>query len=174
VVLVAVERPDRARGAVRLLVVPDGRARTVRAALPAAVHPDAEVRVPAGRPALAAGAAGAGLRVGATPAGAEPARVAAAAGCWLRGPLQGAVEAGHLQAYLDEAGFRASGSEAHGARFHRLLERAVTTPPIRYADLVAAPPAEGGRVSPTPPAGRRQPPSRPALAPAGDRPWRTG
>ena len=172
VVLVAVER--RLGGRCRLVPVPDGRARTVPPVLVAAVDRHAEVRVAPGRTAIAAAARAAGRRVTVTGAGDGPARVAAAVGCWLRGPLKGAVEPGHLPAYLDEFAFRAEGPSSHGARFHRLLVRAVGTPPLRYADLVAVPEGPGRRPG-RPPATGRPPPPRPSAAPgAPTRPWRAG
>lgn len=53
---------------------------------------------------------------------------------WLLGTHQGSVTAAHLDAYLDEFGFRFNRrkSRRRGMLFYRLLENAVVTEPTRY------------------------------------------
>ena len=89
---------------------------------------------------------------------------------WLEGTHQGAVEAEHLQSYLDEFIFRFNRRTAHkrGLLFLRLIERAVEADPIRYRDIVANPQPTG--LTRTPPR-RRQWPRTLAVDPL-DRPWR--
>lgn len=92
---------------------------------------------------------------------------------WLLGTHQGAVEAGHMPAYLNEFTFRFNRrrSRARGMLFYRLLQQAVETGPVPYHALVVNPrPREDGG-KPLPPGGRRTaPPSlRLELPP---RPWR--
>jgi transposase-like protein/Zn ribbon nucleic-acid-binding protein len=57
---------------------------------------------------------------------------------WLLGTHQGAVEAKHLQSYLDEYVFRFNRrkSAQRGLLFYRLLESAMRTKTITYEDLV--------------------------------------
>jgi len=92
---------------------------------------------------------------------------------WLLGTLQGAVEADHMQAYLNEFAFRFNRRRSghRGLLFHRLLEQAVHAEPVRYRDLVANP--RPGWARDTPP---RRDRSWPASldTPALDRPWRRG
>ena len=80
-------------------------------------------------------------------------RVASLLKRWLLGTHQGAVEADHLQAYLDEFAFRFNRrrSEFRGLLFRRLLEQAVQVEPVSYRSLV---------VNPSPKLTKPQPPSR--------------
>lgn len=66
-------------------------------------------------------------------------RVASLLKRWLLGTHQGAVDPGHLQAYLDEFSFRFNRrtSRRRGLLFHRLLEQAVVTDPSPYKAIVA-------------------------------------
>ena len=68
-------------------------------------------------------------------------RIAALLKRWLLGTHQGAVHDTQLDAYLDEFAFRFNrrSSRSRGLLFYRLLERAVVTPPVTYADVVAKP-----------------------------------
>jgi transposase-like protein len=99
-------------------------------------------------------------------------RVASLLKRWLLGTHHGAIEADHLQAYLDEFAFRFNRrrSSARGMLFFRLLGQAVATKPTAYAHLVATPRPK--RVKPTPPVVRRGGPGSLARMPL-DRPWRT-
>jgi transposase-like protein len=56
---------------------------------------------------------------------------------WLLGTHQGAVDAKHLQAYLDEYVFRFNRrkSAQRGLLFYRLLESAMRTKTVTYKDL---------------------------------------
>jgi transposase-like protein len=68
-------------------------------------------------------------------------RIASLIKRWLLGTHQGAVEADHLQAYLDEFAFRFNRrkSEFRGLLFRRLLEQAVQVEPLSYKTLVVNP-----------------------------------
>jgi len=98
-------------------------------------------------------------------------RVASLAKRWLLGTHQGAVDAAHLPAYLNEFVFRFNRrhSRSRGMVFYRVLELAVIHDPVRYRDLIATqrPPA----VPRAPPQARGHPPS--LERPPADRPWRT-
>ena len=98
-------------------------------------------------------------------------RVASLAKRWLLGTHQGAVEADHLQAYLNEFCFRFNRrhSRARGLLFYRLMQLAVSAPPLTYRHLVVNP--QPKRRRPTAPLGTRSQPESLALPPAG-RPWR--
>ncbi len=65
-------------------------------------------------------------------------RVASLLKRWLLGTHQGAIRAGHLDAYLEEFTFRFNrrSSRRRGLLFYRLLEQAVVTDPAPYKDLV--------------------------------------
>lgn len=101
-------------------------------------------------------------------------RVASLVKRWLLGTHHGAVEADHLQAYLDEFTFRFNrrGSRARGMLFYRLLQQAVEKGPIPFHALIANPsPVKEGRDKPKPPGSRRTaPPSLRAQVPSN--PWR--
>jgi transposase-like protein len=86
-------------------------------------------------------------------------RVASLLKRWLLGTHQGAVEADHLQGYLDEFAFRFNRrrSEFRGLLFRRLLEQAVRVGPISYRSLV---------VNPTPKRNKPQPPPEHRVGPA--------
>ena len=90
---------------------------------------------------------------------------------WLLGTHQGAVEADHLQGYLDEFAFRFNRrrSEFRGLLFRRLIEQALQVGTITYRSLVVNPTTK--RVKPKPPTTRRAGPSSLAVTPPG-RPWR--
>lgn len=90
---------------------------------------------------------------------------------WLQGTHQGRVEQGHIQSYLDEFVFRFNRRNANqrGLLFLRLLERAVTADPLRYADIVVN--SKPKRHPPVPP-GQRRWPGTLAVDPL-DRPWRS-
>jgi len=94
-------------------------------------------------------------------------RVASLAKRWLFGTHQGAVEADHLQAYLNEFCFRFNrrDSRAHSLLFYRLMQLSAGAPPVIYRQLVANP-----RPKRVPPTGPRPRPGSLALTPPG-RPW---
>ena len=56
---------------------------------------------------------------------------------WLLGTHQGAFSKEHLQSYLEEFTFRFNRRTSHsrGQLFHRLLEQAVSTPPVTQEDI---------------------------------------
>ena len=96
-------------------------------------------------------------------------RIASLLKRWLLGTHQGAVEADHLQGYLDEYAFRFNRRQAEfrGLLFRRLLEQAVAVGPVTYRSLVANPSAK--RKTPQPPGGH---PARAPSLTAGARPHR--
>jgi transposase-like protein len=98
-------------------------------------------------------------------------RVVALLKRWLLGTHQGAVSAEHLDAYLNEFTFRFNrrASRRRGLLFYRLLEQAVVTDPIAYADLIATP-RPGSRRATAPTGVRPNPTS--LTRPSVDRPWR--
>ncbi len=98
-------------------------------------------------------------------------RVASLAKRWLLGTHQGAVEADHLQVYLNEFCFRFNrrSSRSRGLLFFRLMQLAAGAPPVTYRQMLVNPKSK--RTRPTPPAGHRSLPASLALPPAG-RPWR--
>ncbi len=98
-------------------------------------------------------------------------RVASLVKRWLLGTHQGAVEADHIQGYLDEFAFRFNRrrSEFRGLLFRRLLEQAVEVGPVTYRSLV---------VNPSPKLTKPRPPTTHRVGPASltttspARPWR--
>lgn len=98
-------------------------------------------------------------------------RVASLVKRWLLGTHQGAVEADHIQAYLNEFCFRFNrrNSRLRGMLFFRLMQLAAGAPPITYRQLVVNPKPK--RLKPTAPSGPRPRPGSLAL-PAAGRPWR--
>ncbi|MDH3209974.1 MAG: IS1595 family transposase [Burkholderiaceae bacterium] len=99
-------------------------------------------------------------------------RVSSLAKRWLLGTHQGAVNADHLQAYLNEFCFRFNRrtSRSRGMLFFRLMQLAVGAPPLTYRQIVVNPKPKHTR--PTAPTGPRPQPASLTLPPAG-RPWRT-
>lgn len=69
-------------------------------------------------------------------------RVASLVKRWILGTHHGAVQPGHLDAYLDEFVFRFNrrSSGSRGMLFYRLLQQAVVTDPVTYNDVVSSPP----------------------------------
>lgn len=65
-------------------------------------------------------------------------RVASLVQRWVLGTHHGSVQPEHLDAYLDEFVFRFNRrtSNSRGMLFYRLLQQAVVTPPVTYADVV--------------------------------------
>jgi hypothetical protein len=65
-------------------------------------------------------------------------RVAALLKRWILGTHHGAVQPEHLDAYLDEFVFRFNrrSSASRGMLFYRLLQQAVVTDPVAYANIV--------------------------------------
>jgi transposase-like protein len=177
---IAVERYDpKGFGRCRLAVLPNASAPSLRAFLLANVEPgstlitDAWVSYP---PATMSHYTHVPINIAASGVPAHvplPAvhRVASLAKRWILGTHQGATEADHFQAYLDEFAFRFNRrkSDTRGMLFFRLLEGAVATKPLTYARLVAN--AQSKPITPTPPATRRvAPDSLVRAVPA--RPWR--
>ena len=65
-------------------------------------------------------------------------RVAALLKRWLLGTHQGAVQPKQLEYYLDEFTFRFNRrtSQSRGLLFYRMLEQALVTEPVTYAQIV--------------------------------------
>jgi hypothetical protein len=65
-------------------------------------------------------------------------RVASLIKRWILGTHHGAVQPEHLDAYLDEFVFRFNWrtSSSRGMLFYRLLQQAVVTDPVTYADII--------------------------------------
>jgi transposase-like protein len=180
IVLVAVEQHQpKGFGRCRLVVIPNVRSPALRAALLANIEPGSTIvsdgygSYPG---AILTDYTHAPINVSASGVQAHIVlpgvhRVASLVKRWLLGTLHGAVEADHIQAYLDEFAFRFNrrNSATRGMLFYRLLEQAVATGPTTYDALVANPKPK--RKTPTPPAVRRQQPASLAQA-ALDRPWR--
>jgi len=97
-------------------------------------------------------------------------RVASLLKRWLLGTHQGAVEADHLQAYLNEFAFRFNRrrAEFQGLLFRRLLEQAIHVEPVTYRSLV---------MNPSPKLTKPHPPIKhgthhPTISGITPRPWR--
>jgi len=67
-------------------------------------------------------------------------RVAALVQRWILGTHHGSVQPEHLDAYLDEFVFRFNRrtSSSRGMLFYRLLQQAVATQPVTYAQVVSS------------------------------------
>ena len=65
-------------------------------------------------------------------------RVASLIKRWILGTHHGSVQPEHLDAYLDEFAFRFNcrSSSSRGMLFYRLMQQAVVTDPVTYADIV--------------------------------------
>lgn len=179
-VVVAVERlSPRGFGRCRLQVVPNAEAPTMRAFLLDCVEPGSVV-VTDGLASYQAAVADdyvhrphpvARALVKAHVLLPGTHRLASLLKRWLLGTHQGAVEADHLQAYLDEFGFRFNRrrSEFRGLVFRRLLEHAVQVGPVTYRSLVANPSPKRTKPRPPTPCGT----ATPSLATTWPlRPWR--
>jgi hypothetical protein len=66
-------------------------------------------------------------------------RIAALVQRWILGTHHGSVQPEHLDAYLDEFVFRFNRrtSSSRGMLFYRLLQQAVATQPVTYAQVVS-------------------------------------
>ena len=66
-------------------------------------------------------------------------RVAALVQRWILGTHHGSVQPEHLDAYLDEFVFRFNRrtSSSRGMLFYRLLQQAVATKPVTYAQVTS-------------------------------------
>jgi len=179
-VVIAVEQlAPKGFGWARMAVIPDATAPTLRAFLPDNVEQGSVVLSDGLKSyPFAVGSefthkpfnvAGSGVPAHVPLPGVH--RVASLAKRWLLGTHQGAVEADHLQAYLNEFCFRFNrlGSRSRGMLFFRLMQQAVDAPPVTYRQLVVNP-QPGSRPDLEPPPTRHNPSSL-ALPPAG-RPWR--
>ena len=175
---VAVERTEpKGFGRCRLAPLADASAASLRSFLTDNVEPGAKAITDGWQPYRPATE---GLYVHERLPGAQRARahellpgvhkVSSLAKRWLLGTHQGAVDASHLPAYLNEFAFRFNRrrSRSRGLVFYRVLELAVGHDPVRYSDLIANPPPGAARRPP--PATRGHPPS--LERPSAGRPWR--
>lgn len=91
---------------------------------------------------------------------------------WLLGTHQGSIGEDHVDAYLNEFTFRFNrrSSSRRGLLFYRLLTYAAHAEPVTYRDLVKNPQPKSS--PPSAPTGRRQPPRSLAITPP-QRPWRS-
>lgn len=66
-------------------------------------------------------------------------RVASLIKRWILGTHHGSVQPEHLDAYLDEFVFRFNRrtSNSRGLLFYRLMQQAVASDPVTYADVVS-------------------------------------
>lgn len=180
-VAVAVEQVEpKGFGRCRLQVIPNAEAETLRSFLMDSVEPGSTVITDGwvSYPTATAtqfvhrpfNITASGVRAHASLPGVH--RVASLVKRWLTGTHQAAVEADHLQAYLDEFAFRFNRrrSEFRGLLFRRLLEQAVDSGPIAYKSLVVNPSPKATKPKPPPPSKRVHPPSLELASP--DRPWR--
>jgi transposase-like protein len=180
IVAVAVEQEQpKGFGRCRLTVIPDVRGLTVRTFLLSNVEPGSTVLSDgygSYPPAILAdyvdqpvNISTSGVQAHVVLPGAH--RVASLLKRWLLGTHHGAIEADHVQAYLDEFAFRFNRrkSATRGMLFYRLLEQAVATKPIPYEALVVV--SRPKRTAPLPPPARR---SGPGTLAAGslDHAWR--
>ncbi len=179
-VVIAVElREPRGYGRVRMSIIPNAAAKTLREFLITTVEPGATV-VTDGWAAYSKACrdwfahephpvSGSGHEAHELLPAVH--RVAALCKRWLLGTHQGRVEVDHLQAYLDEFCFRFNRrhSRARGLLFYRLLQYAAAAPPLTYRQLVANPQPKAIK-----PSGVKGPRSRPSslAQPPEDRPWR--
>jgi transposase-like protein len=98
-------------------------------------------------------------------------RIASLLKRWLLGTHQGAVEADHLQAYLNEFAFRFNRrhSEFRGLLFRRLLEQAVQVEPVSYRSLVVNPSTTATEIHPP---GKHRPHPSSISGTSPGHPWR--
>jgi transposase-like protein len=181
IVLVFVEQhKPMGFGRCRLLVIPNVKGPTLRVAMLANVEPGSTIisdDYGSYRGATLVGYTHQPINVSASGVQAHVVlpgvhRVASLLKRWLLGTHQGAVEADHLQAYLDEFAFRFNRrkSTTRGQLFFRLLEGAVATKPLKYDQLVVS--SRPKRVKPVLPRNRRSASGSLATTPL-DRPWRS-
>ena len=181
IVLVAVEQHQpKGFGRCRLAVIPNVKGPTLRTFLLANVEPGSTIisdGYASYRGATLAGYVHQPVTISGSGVGAHVAlpgvhRVASLVKRWLLGTHHSAIEADHLGAYLDEFAFRFNRrkSATRGMLFYRLLEQAVTTKPMTYANLVAV--SRPKRTRPVPPTSRRAGPGTLSGEPL-DRPWRS-
>lgn len=180
-VVVAVEqRPPMGFGRCRLRVVPRAEAAVLRPFLLESIEPGSVVITDGLSPYPRAVGDDFVHRPVSVSGSGDPAhvvlpgvhRVASLLKRWLLGTHQGAVEADHLQGYLDEYAFRFNRRKAgfRGLLFRRLLEQAVVVGPVTYRSLVVNPSAK--RTKPLPPGGHPARAPSLATAPTTFRPWR--
>ena len=147
IVAIAVERRNRTRlGRVRMARVPNLSIPTMTDFVTAAVERGSAVRTDGLSSYRGLAAAGYAHQAITLTAGDEPAHVAMPAvhrvtsllQRWLLGTHQGAVQAKHLDYYLDEFTFRFNrrGARHRGLVFYRLLQQAVNTEPVTLDQLI--------------------------------------
>jgi len=144
-ILVAVEHTERKLGRLRLQRIPDASGDTLLTAVQELVTPGSIVETDgwAGYHGLSEAGYQHQVMRSATTADLLPQvhLVVALLKRWLLGTHQGGMQVSHLDYYLDEYTFRFNRRSSHsrGLLFRRVLEYAVLVPPLREADLRAAP-----------------------------------
>jgi transposase-like protein len=142
-VLVAVEVTGGRMGRIRLRRVPDVSADSLTPAVVENVEPGSEVRTDGWKGYNGLSSAGYKRLIVREDADAGESellhvhRVTSLLKRWLLGTHQGAVQPSHLEYYLDEFTFRFNRrtSGSRGLLFHRLLQQAMATKPIKGRDL---------------------------------------
>ena len=180
-VAIAVERVGQhSLGRVRMKVVPDATAVTLKEFLASSVTPGAELitdglrsyrKASIGYRHVVHVVGGSGHQAHELLPGVH--RVAALVKRWIDATHQGGIQPEHLPAYLDEFAFRFNRrhSRVPGMLFYRLIQTAIGAPSATYRDiakgLVTKEAKLAGRTGP------RRTPRTLALTPL-DRPWRQG
>lgn len=150
-VVVAAEAVENGIGRIRLRQVPNASSRSLQGFIEHAVEPGSKVRTDGwqGYAGLErrnyhheVRVIGKGNRRQASQILPRAHRVVSLLKRWLMGTHQGAVSHAHLDYYLDEFVFRFNRrtSSSRGMLFYRLMQQAVVTDPVTYADIVV--PAE--------------------------------
>ena len=148
-VVIAAQAAGNAIGRIRMQVIPDASAGSLRPFIEGSVAPGSTVHTD-GWPGYA-GIDKKGYEHEISPIRGRPReaskllprvhRVASLLKRWLLGTHQGAVEPQHLAYYLDEFTFRFNrrNCKSRGKLFYRLMQQAVATAPTTYAAIVAPP-----------------------------------
>ncbi len=144
VIAAEIERP-KGFGRVRMRHVPDASGASLVSFVRDVVAPDATVITDGWQGYGALPRHGYARRITVLSDSGDPAdtampgvhRIASLLKRWLLGTHHGSVDPAHLQSYLEEFTFRFNrrNSGSRGLVFHRLLEQAVVTAPVREADV---------------------------------------
>jgi transposase-like protein len=147
--VIAVEREKKGLGRVRMQVIDDASAATLKPFIEANVEKGSTAHTDGwqGYANLDINGFKHAVKVASKPATASQLlpgvhRVISLVKRWLLGIHQGAVRPHHLQAYLDEYGFRFNRRRSSNPvkLFHRLAQQLVITPPTSYAKLAGRTP----------------------------------
>lgn len=144
-VLIAAQAAAKGIGRIRLARVADASARSLEAAITAAIEPGSQVRTDAWKGYQGLEQLGYGHPVARSTAAVGDNllplanRVASLLKRWLIGTHQGAVQPSYLDYYLDEYTFRFNRrtSGSRGLLFYRLVQQAVELAPVPAKDIIA-------------------------------------